>query len=200
MTVVAGPLFATAGLLGAAGVLKTTRPTSTMKALRAARLPGSGPTGRRMAAPWIGRLLGLVEIAIAASALTFGGRLAAGLVVIAYIGFSLFTARLLRMAGAGASCGCFGAEESPAAPIHIVVNAGIAAAAALAVRWPTPGIGKVLGDQPLAGVPFLILTGLCGWLLFALLTVVPNLQAAMTDGQDPDALATGRADLRSAPR
>ncbi len=180
MTVVAGQLFASAGLLGAAGALKLVRPASTVEALRAAGLPGSR-SPEPPAHLWLGRLLGLGELAVGVAALIFGGRTWAALVAAVYLGFALFTARLLHTAGLGASCGCFGAEDSPAAPLHVVVNAGIALSAALAVAWPTSGLGDVLRHQPLGAVPFVGLTVVLGWLLFALLTAVPQLQSAMAD-------------------
>ena len=181
MTVVAGPLFAAAGLLAAAGAVKLVQPASTIDALRAAALPGTGKAGRAPDRLWVGRLLGLFEVAVAVIALSIGGRLAGVLVSAAYLGFAFFTVRLLSTAGAGASCGCFGGDESPATPLHVIVNGSIAVVAALAVAWPTPGIADVLRHQPLGGVPFVVLCGVLGWLLFALLTVVPELQAAMAE-------------------
>ena len=118
---------------------------------------------------------------MAVIALSIGGRLAGVLISAMYLGFAFFTVRLLSTAGAGASCGCFGGDESPAAPIHVMVNGSIAVVAALAVAWPTPGIAEVLRHQPLGGVPFIVLCAVLGWLLFALLTVVPELQAAMAE-------------------
>jgi len=188
MSAVAGPFFAAAGLLGVAGAAKVARPSSTVRALRAAALPGTA-TGEGLGAPVAGRLLGVVEVAVAVAALALGGRATAGLVAATYAGFALFTARLLRTAGAGADCGCFGAETSPASSIHIVVNLVIAAIAGLAVAWPTRPLAGVLGDQPLAGLPFLGVTVVSGWLLFAFLTVVPDLRAAAAEasGASPSA-------------
>ena len=59
MTVVAGPLFAAAGLLAAAGAVKLVQPASTIDALRgAAALPGTGTAGAVHDRLWVGRLLG----------------------------------------------------------------------------------------------------------------------------------------------
>ena len=179
MTVVAGPFFAAAGLLGVAGALKLLRPASTAQALRAAGLAGAASGGGRLGSATIGRLVGGAELALAAGALVVGGRVAAGLLAVTYLGFALFTARLLRTAEAGASCGCFGAVTSRPPGC---------------TWWSTPAwpwsacppwcgrsrrSGSVLADQPLAGVPFVALTALCGWLLYALLTVLPDVRAAM---------------------
>lgn len=181
MTVVAGPFFAAAGLLGAAGAVKLVQPASTIEALRAARLPGRWSRGVLDDGLLAGRVLGLIELTIAMAAVFVGGRLTAVLVAVVYLGFSLFTARLLHTAEAGASCGCFGAESSPAAPLHIVVNGGITLLAACAVAWPTRGLVDVLSHQPLSGLPFVGLSAVFGWLLFAMLTAVPELQAAIAD-------------------
>ncbi len=196
MTVVAGPFFAAAALLGAAGALKVVRPRSTVDALRSASLPGTRSGAGPLAAPWAGRLLGLGELAVAVAALGFGGRAAAALVFAAYLGFALFTARLLRVAEAGAPCGCFGAEDSPARPLHVLVNAMIAATAAAAVAWPTPGLRAVLAEQPGRGLPFLGLTAMCGWLLFVMLTVVPDLQSVMSADSSGVVQATAQLDGR----
>lgn len=178
MTVVAGPFLAAAGLLGAAGCMKLVQPGATLEALRAARVPGTRSGRTSLDRLVVGRSLGLAEVVVAVAAVLFGGRVTASLVAAAFAGFALFTARLLHTAGAGASCGCFGAESSPAEPLHIVANATIAVMAALAVVWPTPGIGAVLRHQPLGGVPFLALCAAFAWLLFAVLTVVPDLRPA----------------------
>lgn len=196
MTAVAGPFYAAAGLLGAAGVLKLLRPASTARALRAAQLTGTGSGTGVLASPTIGRLLGMAEVSLASAALLLGGRVTAVLVTVGYLGFSAFTARLLRTAGAGASCGCFGADETPASTVHVAVNGCIALVGVLAVVWPVPDLSTVLSAQPLAGVPFLGLTVICSWLLFVLLSVVPELVAAMSVA--PARLAVGQ--LRGGPR
>lgn len=193
MSVVAGPLFAAAALLAAAGAAKVLRPAATVDALRTAALPGTASMPAAPARLWLGRLLGLVELVVACVAVAVGGRLAGLLIGGVYLGFAMFTARLLHIAGAGASCGCFGAEQSPAAPVHVVVNAGIAATAATAVAWPTPGLATVIGGQPLGGVPFVALCGVLAWLLFAVLTAVPALQAAIADPAEDRPTRTRRA-------
>lgn len=169
-TVLAGPVFAFAVLLGAAGALKLGRPEGAVRALRAAGLPG----------PAMGvRLLGAVEVLLAAAVLAVGGRIAAGLMAVAYLGFAGFTARVVARSGATASCGCFGVQEAPANRLHVALNLAAAAMVATAVIWPTDGVLDVLAAQPLAGVPFLVLTGLIAWLWYVLYTVVPDWQEAL---------------------
>lgn len=169
-TLLAGPLFAFAVLLGAAGVLKAARPDGAVRALRSAGLPGSAVAVRG---------LGIAEIALAVWVLAFGGRLSAALLTAAYLGFAGFTARLVARSGASASCGCFGETEAPANRLHVVLNLAAAVFVATAVVAPSGGVLDVVRDQPLAGVPFLALTGLLTWLWYVLYTVVPDWQEAL---------------------
>lgn len=199
MTVAAGPFFAASGLLGAAGLLKLARPAPTVAALRAARLPGTLGRHSPLSSFAAGRGLGLAELVVAVAALGFGGRLPAALVALWYLSFTVFTARLLQVAGRGASCGCFGVEESPAAPLHVVVNGAIAVVAASAVVWPTRGIGAVLGSQPWGGIPFVGLSAICGWLLFAMLTVLPELRSAMGNARVTPARSGATRSRRAVP-
>ncbi|HEY4376563.1 MAG TPA: MauE/DoxX family redox-associated membrane protein, partial [Acidimicrobiales bacterium] len=146
MSPFAGPLFAAALLLAGSGVLKVARPTSAAHALRAAGLPGSGTAGR---------VLGAAEVVLALAALAVGGRVTAALVAACYLGFAAFVLRVRATAGDRAGCGCFGAEEAPATPLHVVVNLLVAVAAGLAVVRPTRGVVWVTSHTPLAGIPFL---------------------------------------------
>lgn len=199
MMVAAGPFFAATGLLGAAGLLKVLRPASTVAALGAARLPGTAIPHRALSSLWVGRALGTAELVVAAVALGFGGPVPAALVAVCYLGFSLFTARLLQVAGRDASCGCFGASESPAAPVHVIVNAAIAAVAASAMVWPTPAVVAVMRAQPWAGLPFLGLSTICAWLLFAMLTVLPELRSTVADQRAPRARSGASPSRQPAP-
>ncbi len=169
MSPVAGPLFAAALVLGAAGVAKSIRPDAARVALRSAGLPGHR---------WFVRLIGAGEIAIAAYGLGQGGRFGAGSIAAAYLAFALFAAVVQRRSRGQASCGCFGSSSAPVGTLHVVVNVAVAAGAAAAMVDPTPGIGRVAVDTPLAGVPFVAFTALLAWLLQVLLTAVPELQAA----------------------
>lgn len=169
MSPVAGPFFAAALLLGLAGVLKLVTPGPTRIALRSAGLPSTALAARA---------IGTVEVAIAVYALGWGGRLGAGLVSIAYLGFAGFSARVISATRGTASCGCFGASNAPLTNLHVGVDLVIAGIAALAVADPVPGIFTVAADTPWAGIPFLAFTVLLAWLVQVLLTGLPELQAA----------------------
>jgi len=60
-----------------------------------------------------------------------------------------------------------------------VLNAVAALVCAAAIVWPTGDVAAVLGDQPLAGLPFVALTALAGWLWYVMLELIPDLQAAL---------------------
>jgi hypothetical protein len=183
-TLLAGPLFAFAVLLGAAGVLKAGRPEGAVRALRSAGLPGSSVAVR---------VLGIAEIGLAVWVLAFGGRVSAALLTAAYLGFAGFTARLVARSGASASCGCFGETEAPANRLHVVLNLVAAVLVATAVLVPSGGVLDVLRDQPLAGVPFVALTGLLTWLWYVLYTVMPDWQEALAALTPADADAAADA-------
>ena len=116
------------------------------------------------------RIAGLIEIALGVWVLATGARLACAALALAYVVFSVVVV-LARRVGAP-SCGCFGASAAPPSTVHVAVNlvsASIAGAGAIA--GDLDGIGTVVSDQPLAGVPFLLLLGTGAWLLVSLDTV-----------------------------
>jgi hypothetical protein len=115
-----------AGVLAAAGLAKLLRPAPAARALRALGLP---------ARP---RLLGGGELAAAAFALTAAPRASAPVVAML---FGAFAVAAVRLARAGAACGCFGvADERPPgrALIALDVVAALAAATAAAAGGAAP--------------------------------------------------------------
>ena len=170
MSPFAGPLFAAALLLLAAGAVKVASPAGTRVALQKAGLPSQA-----MAV----RLLGIVEVAIAVAALAIGGAVAAGLVALAYLGFAGFAALLSHRTRNTASCGCFGASDAPVGTVHVVVDLVAAALCAAAALDPTTGLAQATSETPWARVPFYGLTALLAWATYLSLTLLPELQAAM---------------------
>jgi hypothetical protein len=187
MSLLAGPVLALAGLLAFSGVQKVAWPDAAAQAMRAAGLPGTQGAGGRVR----GRLLGLVELAAAIAALVWGTAATAGVLTVVYAAFALFSWRLLVRSDATAACGCFGQAEAPVTRLHVVLNTIAALACAAAIGWPTGDVAAVLGDQPLAGLPFVALTVLAGWLWYVMLEVIPDLQAAL---QAVSATTTSRDD------
>jgi hypothetical protein len=171
MSILAGPVFAVALVMGVAGVLKLARPRTAARAMRAAGLPAS---------PLAVRALAVTEIVVAAAALAFGTALTAAAMAVYYAGFAVFATVLIRRAGSTAPCGCFGEAKADEATtwVHVGMNVAAAILCLAAVVWPTGGIGDVMAGQPLAGIPFAVLTVLCAWLWYLALTVVPALVAA----------------------
>jgi hypothetical protein len=165
----AGPFAAVVAVLAAGAVLKALKPADTARALSAFGLPGSAPAIR---------LLSVVEVVIAAGALLLGNRLLATLVALSYAGFAAFVVVALRRELPLATCGCFGAVDSPPTPLHVVLNvlaAAVAGAVALDGGWAPV---TVIADQPLGGLPFLVLTATAAYLMYLCLTLLPHLRAS----------------------
>ena len=109
------------------------------------------------------------------------GEGSAGLVALSFTGFALFVAYARWAGGAIASCGCFGTPDTPATLAHVTVNAALAgAAAAVAGTAPSGTLFSVLSHQPLHGVPLLVVSALCAWLAYLVVSVLATLQAART--------------------
>ncbi len=169
----AGPFVVVAALLALGGLLKARRPAATARALRDAGLGSLAPAARAM---------GVVEVAVGAGALAFGGRPLAVLVAAAYAGFAAFVALALARRAPVADCGCFGSASSPPSRAHLAFDL---VATAVAVAWATgaaPGLASIVGDQPLAGVPFLALATVGTGLAYAVLTVLPRALAEAASG------------------
>ncbi len=150
MTVWAGPFALAAVLLVVAGAAKTVSPTATAGALRALGLPG-----RPL---WV-RIGGASEALLGAAALATGWVPLVLLVGASYLGFAGFVVAARRAGVPVASCGCLGRVDTPPHAVHVVGNLLCAGAALGAALTGSPAIGSVLADQPMAGVPFVVLVG-----------------------------------------
>lgn len=157
--------FSGAWLLLAAGLIKLVRPGGTEPAVEAL-------TGARRASFWV-RLLGLVEVAIATTALTTPGVLSLGALGAWYASL-LLVARVLSRTDT--DCGCFGAERAPVTGAHIVITAILSGAA----------LGSALLDRvmpPLADSYVLAVAALpiaIAW--YAMLVPLPALRSALRGG------------------
>ena len=164
-----GPFLAACALLAAAGAGKLRHPANTGAAARALGLPGT-----RAAL----RTLGATELTIALAGAVIGG--AAAIVVAAAYGALTVAALLLWRRAPDTPCGCLGASTAPASGAHVAVNAGAAVAAAVAAFGPRPF--TVIADQPLAGVPFLVLVALGAGLAALVGDSLPALRATVREG------------------
>jgi hypothetical protein len=162
----AGPFLVAAVLLAGAGVAKAWDPATTVGALRAAGL----------AVPPVGvRIAGGVEAVVALAAASTGAPVLAALVALSYLAFTGFVVfALVRHIPIG-SCGCFGKVDTPPSGLHVVINLAAAGSAVAVALGDGGGLASVLGDQPMAGVPFVVLVAVGAYAAFAALTVVPQL-------------------------
>jgi hypothetical protein len=152
--VTTAPYLAATLLLGAAGVAKMARPSSTANALRAAGLPAS---------LFLVRLLASAEIAVAILALAAPGRLTGALVAAVYVAFALFIVVALHRRWVLLSCGCFGRPDTPPTVAHAVLNAGAAVSAGWwAATWHGSSDGdrlrRIFVVQPWHGAPLMLVT------------------------------------------
>lgn len=167
MDALAGPYAAVSILLLAGGALKARDPSPTVGALSALKLPSR----RTMV-----RTLGFVELGVGATALAFDSRVAAALVAASYAAFAGFVILALRQGTTVGSCGCFGGVDTPPTVTHAVLNAGAAAVAAAVATSSSPtSLATALADQPLFGVPFIVLCLTCAGLAYLALTRLPQL-------------------------
>lgn len=170
MIALAGPFAIAASLLALGGASKAARPSDTAHALELFGLPGS-------------RLLvragGAAELVIGVGALVYGLRPFAVLVAVSYAAFAAFVALALRRGAPISSCGCFGKADTPPSVVHIAVNVAAALVAVGFAIDPVGGITDVMADQPLVGVPFLLLVAVGVYLTFLTLTLLPRTLAAL---------------------
>lgn len=167
----AGPFLVAALLLTVAGAFKAFDPATTAGALRRAGLP---------IPPVAVRIGGAGEALIGVVAIATGAAVPAALVALSY---ALFTAFVLvarvRHIPIG-SCGCFGKVDTPPSVVHVVLNVGAIVAATAVALGPGGGIGAVLADQELLGLPFLLLVGIATYAAFLALTILPQLATLQT--------------------
>src|SRR5690349_7602699 len=126
MSLLAGPVFALAGVMGIAGALKLAQPQAASRALGAAGLPESLSAVR---------VLGVTEVLIGATAIAIGNAITATLMAVYYAGFAIFALVLLRRAGNETPCGCFGetAKPEPTTWMHVAMNVIAATLSAAAI-------------------------------------------------------------------
>lgn len=141
-------------------------PAPTSGALRVAGLvSGSG----------VVYALAVAEIATGASLLLAGGALAGWAMAGLYGAFGLFVAFALRRRIPIASCGCFGKIDTPPSLVHLVLNAVGLVGGVWAAVSHSPSLVSVLGDQPMAGLPYLAFLAAGTYAAYLLLTALPVL-------------------------
>lgn len=160
-----GPALTAALLLAFAGASKAVDPAMTAGALRALGLPSSRTLVRTGAA---------AELLVGLLAIIAGWGLVWWLVAASYLAFAAFVVAALRAGTMVGSCGCFGREDTPPHPLHVVIDVALAAtAAAAAVR----GVGSPLdaiADAPAEGAVVAGLSLLAVAILYVAMVDVPR--------------------------
>jgi hypothetical protein len=177
VSVLAGPFAIAAVLLAVGGAAKACQPRDTAQALIAVgfRFP------RLLPARAVVRVGGAVEAVIGTAALLVGGPVLCALVALSYVAFTAFVVTALRTGAPISSCGCFGKTDTPPSVVHVVLDlafAGVAAAAAIVGDVALP---DVLRDQPLLGIPFLLLIVIGCSLVFVAFSSLPKTMAGVRE-------------------
>jgi hypothetical protein len=110
------------------------------------------PLPRLHIPPTIGaaRLLALAEVTVAAVALLVPAWPGGALLGAWYLALTGVSVLLLR--SGDASCGCFGRRSAPPHPVHVVANAGLAIAGAIAAVAGSPAPLPTLFDGGIDGL------------------------------------------------
>jgi hypothetical protein len=87
---------------------------------------------------------------------------------------------VLWRAAPATPCGCLGASPTPASALHVFVNGTAAIVALLAASARHPF--TVLAEQPLAGVPFVVLAICVAGLAALIIDAWPRLRTTIRDG------------------
>jgi hypothetical protein len=169
--VLAGPFAIAAALLVLGGALKALNPGDTALALGELGLPHARP---------LVRVGGVVEVAVGVGALLVGGSAFAVLVAVSYAAFAVFVLVALRAGRPISSCGCFGKVDTPPSTVHMVIDLVVVVVAlAAAVVRDSVALPDVLADQPLAGVPFVLLVLVGMYAVFLSFAALPKTLAAV---------------------
>ncbi|HEX5615926.1 MAG TPA: MauE/DoxX family redox-associated membrane protein [Acidimicrobiia bacterium] len=160
LEILAAPFLAAAAVLAVSGATKLRNPAPASVAMRSVGLGGSTTTARA---------LGAIELVVGVAALVAPVRATALLLAVAYAGLAAFAVLVLRTRP-GADCGCFGATSAPVGVAHVALDAAAALVALGVAVDPLGSTADLLADQPVAGVPFVVLTGLLAWLVVVTMT------------------------------
>ncbi|MGN6608058.1 MAG: MauE/DoxX family redox-associated membrane protein [Jatrophihabitans sp.] len=164
-------------LLLPSGLAKIAAPRPALTMLRGLRVLALRPVLGPTTGPALVRLVGVVEVAVAAAVVTLGGRTPAVALAVLYAAF-VGVVGLAILRHSSASCGCFGATDAPIGRGHLGVDlVALAAAIATAVH-PAGALGGLTGLPTghgiVAAAQVLVLTAL-GYLC---ITALPALAAA----------------------
>jgi hypothetical protein len=112
-----------------------------------------------------------------------GGALAGWAMAALYGGFGWFVAFALHRRIPISSCGCFGKVDTPPSVVHLFLNAAGLAGGLWAALSHSPSLMSMLGDQPVAGLPYLAFLAAGTYAAYLLLTALPVLLKPHAVGQ-----------------
>jgi hypothetical protein len=118
---------------------------------------------------------------VAVSALAWASRPSALAVATSYLAFAGFVLAALRRDVPLSSCGCFGVQDTPPSPGHVILNVAAAAVAlAVAARPGGAALADIghLGGSLVERVLFVVLTAIAGWFAYIALTLLPQVVGA----------------------
>src|SRR5262249_12676714 len=124
---------------------------------------------------------GFVEAVIGIAALVVAGPLLCALVAASYLAFATFVVVALRSNAPISSCGCFGKVDTPPSAVHVIIDVAFAGVAVAAAFTGDVALPDVLGDQPLLGLPFVMLLAIGCCLTFLAFTALPKTLAAVRE-------------------
>lgn len=166
-------------ILVIAGTMKFLRPDDTARAL----VPVTPVLLRQFVGFEHVRILirtgALIEATVGVVALLVPGPVPAALIAGSYCAFAAVVMLVRSKGGAIASCGCFGKPDTPATRLHVVVNLALAFSG-VAVAFNAPIDRSIIGafaGQPLGGIPLVLVSALCVWLTYLVLSSLPKLHA-----------------------
>jgi hypothetical protein len=177
VSVLAGPFAIATLLLAIGGAAKALKPGDTAQALHAVglRFP------RVLPARAVVRTGGALEAIVGIAALVVGGPVLCALVALSYLAFAVFVAVALRTGAPISSCGCFGKVDTPPSLVHVVLDAAFAGVATAAVFTGGVALPDVLADQPLLGIPFVLLLAIGCSLVLLAFTSLPKTMAVVRE-------------------
>lgn len=183
MLELAGPLAVAALVLvaGGASKLRDPAPTRGMFTALGVRSPG-----------WPGLLAvvsGTIELGLGVAVFLVGGRVLASLTAVAFVLFTVFAVRLVRLPTT-ASCGCFGRHSGEATWLHVTVDAVVASVVVAAAFFDAPGFLPARAELPGAGFAFAGLAAIGAWLVVATITALPDALVAARRGPRPGIVRT----------
>jgi uncharacterized membrane protein YphA (DoxX/SURF4 family) len=176
VTVLAGVVGMVGVLLAAGGVSKARQPASTVRSLQALRLPASEVAARALAA---------VEVAVGVLLVLIAGPWVCAVGAVIFLAFTFVSARLVRLGPAATSCGCFGDRSARPSWWHVGVDAGAAVALLAGALTSTTGVARHWHALPGQGYVVLGLVAIGGYLLVALMTVLPDTLDARSARDEP---------------